>query len=66
MLGLCSIAPAVFFRWLTVPVFKRYRPQIWMAWSLQIIGAGLMTTVNENTPTANTVGFCVIYGVGAG
>ena len=65
-LGLAAIAPAAIIGGVSVRVMKRYRPQIWMAWGLQVIGAALMTTVKADTATSLVVGFCVLYGAGAG
>jgi hypothetical protein len=65
-LGLASIAPAAILGGVSVKIWKCYRPQIWIAWALQIVGAALMTTVKSDTSNAMTVGFCVLYGAGAG
>ncbi|KIM86227.1 hypothetical protein PILCRDRAFT_65068 [Piloderma croceum F 1598] len=65
-LGLASIAVTGLIGGVSVKIFKRYRPQIWISWALQIVGGGLMTTVKSDTSTAATVGFSVLYGVGAG
>ncbi|GJJ14371.1 hypothetical protein Clacol_008635 [Clathrus columnatus] len=48
----------------SVKIFKIYRPQIWFGWCIQIIGAGLLTSIQYNN--AKTVGYCVIFGAGAG
>ncbi|KAF8529299.1 MFS general substrate transporter [Hysterangium stoloniferum] len=66
MLGLASIAPAAVIGGTSVKIFQRYRPQIWVGWALQIIGLGLLTLVNLETTVGTAVGFCVIYGCGAG
>jgi hypothetical protein len=65
-LGLASIAPAAAGGGISVKIFQRYRPQIWTGWALQLIGMSLMTTVRMETTTGMVVGFCAIFGVGAG
>jgi len=65
-LGLASIAPAAILGGVSVKIWKCYRPQIWIAWVLQIVGTALMTTVKSDTSNSMTVGFCVLYGAGAG
>jgi hypothetical protein len=65
-LGLSAISLSAVIGGVSVKILKRYRPQIWVAWALQIIGGGLMTTVTADTPSAHIVGFCVLYGAGAG
>jgi hypothetical protein len=66
MLGLAAMAPATIIIGLSIKLTGRYRPQIWVAWTLQVIGSALMTTVKSDTSSGVSVGFCVIYGVGAG
>lgn len=65
-LGLASIAPFSVIGGISVKVLQIYRPQTWAAWALQIIGSGLLTSINVHSSTAKTIGFCVIFGVGAG
>jgi len=65
-LGLASIAPASILGGVSVKILKRYRPQIWMGWSLQVIGIALLTLIKLNTTSGVAVGFCAIYGIGAG
>ncbi|KAF8800200.1 MFS general substrate transporter [Phlegmacium glaucopus] len=66
LLGLGSMTPAVIVAGFSVKLTQRYRPQIWTGWVLQIIGMTLMTFINLDTPIALTVGFSIIFGVGAG
>ncbi|KAF8585267.1 MFS general substrate transporter [Ramaria rubella] len=44
-LGLASIAPTAVIGGVSVKIVKRYRPQIWTGWCLQVIGASLLTLV---------------------
>jgi hypothetical protein len=64
--GFALVGPASIVGGVSVKILKRYRPQLWIAWALQIIGGGLLTTLKVNTSTAATVGFCLLYGAGAG
>ncbi|GJJ14372.1 hypothetical protein Clacol_008636 [Clathrus columnatus] len=63
-LGLTVIALFAVLGGISVKIFKIYRPQIWFGWCLQIIGAGLLTSIQYDN--AKTVGYCVIFGAGAG
>lgn len=65
-LGLAAIAPAAVIGGTSVKIFQSYRPQIWTGWCLQLIGLSLMTLIKLETSSAVAVGFCVIYGAGAG
>ncbi|KAF8572629.1 MFS general substrate transporter, partial [Ramaria rubella] len=64
--GLATIAPASVLGGISVKILKRYRPQIWTGWCLQVIGISLLTLVKLDSPVGLAVGFCVIYGAGAG
>ena len=66
MLGLAAIAPSALMGSLSVKIFQRYRPQIWTGWCLELIGLALLTTIKIDTPAGATVGYCAIYGLGAG
>ena len=66
MLGLASIAPAAIVGAVSVKLTQRYRPQIWVGWCLELIGLSLLTLIKVDTRAGTTVGFCIIYGVGAG
>ncbi|KAF9459239.1 MFS multidrug transporter [Collybia nuda] len=50
----------------TVSIFKRYRPQLWIAWVLAIIGAATLSTYDVETPLARAIGLTVIGAAGAG
>jgi hypothetical protein len=65
-LGIASIAPAAVVGGVSVKIVKRYRPQIWTGWFLQVLGMSLMTTVKLRTNTGTMVGFSAIFGAGAG
>ncbi|KAF8532577.1 MFS general substrate transporter [Gautieria morchelliformis] len=65
-LGLASIAPAAVIGGTSVKIVQRYRLQIWTGWCLQLIGLSLLTLVKLETPSGLAIGFCVIYGTGAG
>lgn len=50
----------------SIAVTKRYRPQLWVAWALIVVGVALLSTVSENTPRGASVGYQFIAGVGVG
>ncbi|KLO16819.1 iron permease [Schizopora paradoxa] len=59
------IPPSVLFG-ISVARTGRYRPQIWFAWVLLIVGAGLLTTIRADTKLATAIGLQVIPGVALG
>ncbi|TFY81266.1 hypothetical protein EWM64_g2741 [Hericium alpestre] len=61
-----SIAPFAMIGGLTIAKSGRYRPQIWFAWVLIMIGSGLLTTVNADTSRARVIGFEIVAGAGLG
>ncbi|KAF8512803.1 iron permease [Gautieria morchelliformis] len=66
-LGLAlTIAPLAIITGASVQVFNRYRPQNYLGWILTMIGFGLLSTLNENSTTAQYIGFQVILGMGLG
>ncbi|KZV67597.1 MFS multidrug transporter [Peniophora sp. CONT] len=44
----------------------RFRPPIWIAWVLIIVGLSLYTTLEPDTPVAHAIGFEIIAGAGIG
>ncbi|EGO00143.1 hypothetical protein SERLA73DRAFT_72881 [Serpula lacrymans var. lacrymans S7.3] len=61
-----STAPFSIFAGLSVRATKRYRPQLWFAWCCILLGLGLLTTIDENTAQAKSIGYQVIIGIGVG
>lgn len=59
------IPPSVIFG-ISVAKTGRYRPQLWLAWVLLIVGAGLLTTIHADTKLATAIGLQVIPGVALG
>ncbi|KAF9063471.1 Mfs1.2 [Rhodocollybia butyracea] len=67
LLGLAvMIGPAVIVGGISVKVTQKYRPQLWIAWGLVMVGTGALTTTQADSPTALVVGIPVIAGAGAG
>jgi len=66
MLGLSSIGFAALVGGVSVKVLQRYRPQLWLGWVLMVVGMGLLIMVKLDTPVPRIIGFCIIYGLGAG
>ncbi|TFK95533.1 major facilitator superfamily domain-containing protein [Pterulicium gracile] len=50
----------------SVTILRRYRPQIWFAWSMTIIGLGLATTLDEKSSVSKAVGYFTLGGTGVG
>lgn len=44
----------------------RFRPPIWVAWVLVVIGLSLYTTLRADDPVAHAIGFEIITGAGIG
>ncbi|KAI0047422.1 MFS general substrate transporter [Auriscalpium vulgare] len=51
---------------ISVRVLKRYRVQLWLAWCLVVIGLGLLSSMDESTHRATSIGYQVILGTGIG
>jgi hypothetical protein len=51
---------------ISVKKTKTYRPQLWLAWILLIVGNGLMTTVRDDSPIGNIMAFSSIASIGIG
>jgi hypothetical protein len=61
-----STAPSAIAAGISVQVFNRYRPQIYLAWILVIIGFAIMTTFDVGTHMGKIIGYQLIAGVGIG
>ncbi|KAI0308846.1 iron permease [Amylostereum chailletii] len=44
----------------------KYRPQLWLSWVFVMVGMGLYTTLDENSPRSHSVGFLAIVALGTG
>ncbi|KAI1790040.1 Mfs1.2 [Ganoderma leucocontextum] len=61
-----SIGPPAVIAGASIVKTKCYRPQLWFAWCCILLGVGLMSTINENTSRAASIGFQIPTGVGIG
>jgi len=61
-----SVAPSALLVGLSIAISHQYRPQIWVAWSLVIIGTGLFSTLRAGSSRATAIGFQIIPGLGVG
>jgi hypothetical protein len=50
----------------SVTIFKVYRPQLWLGWVLQVVGAGALSTIAADTPLARAIALQSIASVGGG
>ncbi|KAF8520865.1 MFS general substrate transporter [Hysterangium stoloniferum] len=66
MLALTSIPAGAIIAGASVKFFQRYRLQMWFGWILMTIGAALLSLIKLDTMTEFAIGFCIIYGFGAG
>ncbi|KAJ7828266.1 iron permease [Mycena olivaceomarginata] len=61
-----ALPPSALLVGLSIAKTRQYRPQIWLSWSLAIIGLGLFTTLDVDSSRAKAIGFQIIPGVGLG
>lgn len=61
-----SVPPAAIIGGASVTRLQKYRPQLWLGWSLLIIGLGLISTVDAGVSVAHTVGYTIITGSAIG
>jgi MFS family permease len=61
-----SSAPMSILAGISVGVTKRFRPQMWIGWSLTIVGFGLLSTVEFDTSRGKSIGYQVVVGSGIG
>ncbi|KAJ7191888.1 iron permease [Mycena pura] len=61
-----SVAPSAILVGLSIAISHQYRPQIWAAWSLVIVGIGLFSTLRAGSSRATAIGFQIIPGLGVG
>ncbi|CDO74565.1 hypothetical protein BN946_scf184771.g1 [Trametes cinnabarina] len=67
VLGLTlGLAPTIVVTGVSVSITKIYRPQIWVAWGVYMVGMGIYTTFRADTGLAETIGIPILTGVGAG
>ncbi|KAI0694301.1 Mfs1.2 [Cerioporus squamosus] len=67
ILGLnAGLGPAIVAAGVSVAITKKYRPQIWIAWTIFMVGMGIYTTVRADTGLAETIGIPILTAVGAG
>ncbi|KAI9572003.1 major facilitator superfamily domain-containing protein [Boletus coccyginus] len=65
-LGMAAIAPAAILTGFSVKATERYRPQIWMAWTLTITALGLMSTLHVTDSLGKSIGCLVLLSWGIG
>lgn len=61
-----SVAPFTVIGGISVTLTKRYRPQIWTAWILFVVGMIILTTVGADTSTGRPIGATVLLGIASG
>ncbi|KAF8151940.1 iron permease [Mycena galopus ATCC 62051] len=67
MFGLAlSLAPISVIVGFSVAIFRCYRPQLWVGWSIMVLSMGLLSTVTENSHLWLAIGYCILVGAGMG
>ncbi|CAE7210073.1 unnamed protein product [Rhizoctonia solani] len=61
-----TVAPFAILTGISAVVFKKYRPQNYVAWVITTIGLGLLSMIEADSSMAKSIGFQVIIGIGAG
>ncbi|QRW02287.1 major facilitator superfamily transporter [Ceratobasidium sp. AG-Ba] len=61
-----TIAPAAIVTGISTAIFKKYRPQNYLAWVFLLIGTGVLSTLKYDSPKASSIGFQILIGIGAG
>ncbi|CAE6503123.1 unnamed protein product [Rhizoctonia solani] len=61
-----TVAPFAILTGISAVIFKKYRPQNYVAWVITTIGLGLLSTIKADSSLAKSIGYQVIIGVGAG
>jgi hypothetical protein len=62
----CSIPFSCILAGISVQVLKKYRPQHYTGWAVQLIGFGLLSTLDAHSSWGTTFGFQLILGMGLG
>ncbi|KAH8826952.1 Mfs1.2 [Flagelloscypha sp. PMI_526] len=66
-LGLAlSLAPVSIVVGLTIAIYKCYRPQLWIGWSISMIGFGILSIPTAESPLWHYIGFTIVLGTGLG
>ncbi|KAH0828707.1 Mfs1.2 [Lanmaoa asiatica] len=65
-LAFASLGPAGIATGLSVQATRRYRPQMWIGWTISIIGLGLLSTIDATDSLSKSAGYLVLFGWGIG
>ena len=60
------IAPFAAIAGTSVAKLQYYRPQAWIAWCILLLGMGLYTLVDADSPKALCIDISVLMSIGAG
>jgi len=66
LLGLSATPLGNIIGGISVNITQRYRPQIWISWSLMLVGMSLFTLIKVKTSVGLIVLFCLLFGLGNG
>ncbi|VDC06977.1 unnamed protein product [Peniophora sp. CBMAI 1063] len=61
-----SISPTCIITGITVQKSGKYRPQMWFAWCIMILGTGLLSYLDADGSRGQSFGFQILAGVGLG
>ena len=66
-LSICtSIGPSVVVAGLSITIFKKYRPQLWIGWVLLVVGMGSLATLRADSSLAHYAVLPMVVAIGAG
>ena len=60
------VGPCLLLTGVSIGLTKVYRAQLWVAWTLNIVAMGVMSTLRADSSTIRVVGYPVILGIGCG
>lgn len=61
-----TVAPCGVVAGLSVKRTQRYRPQLWLGWTILVIGMGLMSIIDADSPRSLSIGLLVMPSIGLG
>jgi hypothetical protein len=61
-----TIAPIAIISGATITKLGRYRPQLWTAWLICILGSALLSTLHVDSSRAAYIGYQIVMSLGMG
>lgn len=57
-----ALSPMTLVTGVTIAISRQYRPQLWLAWAMILVGTGLLSTMAYDTSRARAIGFQILTG----